>query len=674
MMQYRPLTSSSPIERVANAEYAADQQNIAMYGFTVDPNDQRWTRASKALLGMHPLRFFNRISNMSCHNLCTTLSPPAGARYLLGLGEKFCIERERPRGTDKLYLQNMSRFARSIRIRDAMKDFEGESDYIPGLYIPSPWNPGRADVNIEFRLMTFADRIRALTLSASKRRRSKFNLTVQQYRILKQIRQDKRFIVVLTDKNLGPAIMERADYIERALKDHLLNTKVYSRLSHDDACKAIKACNKEVEELIDSYGSQLSKAEQTYFERLFQQKHRISQFYISLKVHKTPMATRPIVSTCGSLLEGVSKWLDYQMKDITPLVPTTLRDSYHLLEELKNLERLPPNARLFTCDAVSMYTNINTKHAVTTFKKWIEEHSDELPPTFPKVLFLKLLELVMSENIFQFDDTFYRQEDGAAMGTSCAVQYAGLYYGYHERTELIPRFGKCLKIFKRFVDDMFGIFTGTLAEWNAFKAKLKYGNLRWTSSGLRRSVEFLDLTLEIVDGKVVTRTYEKPMNLFLYIPPQSAHSPGVLKSTIFGNVRRYWQQNSEREDYCAAVQRFMWRLEARGHARENLIPIFKEAFHKISESQDSASTRSSSNAASPLNTLFFHGEYHPRGISRRDVRKAYSDILEGHCGFDRLVVAYSKPQNLRGALMRTKLSEPDGFRASDFISRLLPED
>jgi hypothetical protein len=142
--------------------------------------------------------------------------------------------------------------------------------------------------------------------------------------------------------------------------------------------------------------------------------------------------------TCGSLLEGVSKWLDYHIKDIMPLVPTVLRDSYHLLKELKNMERLPPNAWLFMCNAVSMYTNINTKHAVSMFMKWIEEHSDELPPTFPKVLFLKLLELVMSKNMFQFNNTFYQQEDGSTMGMSCTVQYAGNYYGYHEVTKLIP--------------------------------------------------------------------------------------------------------------------------------------------------------------------------------------------------------------------------------------------
>jgi hypothetical protein len=39
----------------------------------------------------------------------------------------------------------------------------------------------------------------------------------------------------------------------------------------------------------------------------------------------------------------------------------------------------------------------------------------------------------------------------------------------------------------------------------------------------------------------------------------------------------------------------------------------------------------------------------------------------GHCGFDRFVIAYSRPRNLHDALTRMKLSEPQGFCASDFL-------
>lgn len=172
------------------------------------------------------------------------------------------------------------------------------------------------------------------------------------------------------------------------------------------------------------------------------------------------------------------------MKELRKLVPTDLRDSYQVVQELKDLGELPPGARLFTAVAVSMYTNINTTHAMQVFGKWFTEFNDEIPNEFPVEMFLKVLELVMSGNIFQFDDLFFLQEDGAAMGTSVAVLYACFYYGYHERKHLIPTFTRSLKYLRRFVDDKLGIWTGTDEQFEDFKKALPFGDLKWTVSNL----------------------------------------------------------------------------------------------------------------------------------------------------------------------------------------------
>lgn len=254
----------------------------------------------------------------------------------------------------------------------------------------------------------------------------------------------------------------------------------------------------------------------------------------------------------------------------------------------------------------------------------------------------------MTDNIFQFGDCLFRQEDGTAMGTSCAVLSATLYYGRHEIDTLIPQFCTCFIYFKRFVDDMFGVWIGNEQDWERFISSLPFVLLTWTTDGPQDSATFLNLTLEIVDGKIITKTFERDLNLFLYIPPSSAHSPGVLKSTVFGNVRRYWNQNSNKQDYQDSVRCFVARLEARGHCSGNhdeLCPIFKEAFEAIARnpviSSSSSSTLSRRDAAVPQDTLFFHSEFHPRGVARRDICYAYSETLEGHSGFDRFIIAYS---------------------------------
>ena len=46
-------------------------------------------------------------------------------------------------------------------------------------------------------------------------------------------------------------------------------------------------------------------------------------------------------------------------------------------------------------------------------------------------------------------------------------------------------------------------------------------------------VEFMDMTTSIDNDKLVTTLFKKPMALYLYIPPHSAHPPRVITGHIF---------------------------------------------------------------------------------------------------------------------------------------------
>ncbi len=431
-------------------------------------------------------QWFSRFHHLAYHDLCINTKPPPGTRLLLGLSEKFCIERGRPTGIDDSFDSNFERLRRQVRIHDYfhLRDrATTDDDYIPNLYIPSNWIP--PDIrhgDMEQRMINYRMKLERLVKHASLRRRPRFNLSPLQYKILKDLKENKEIIVCLSDKNLGPVVMDRSDYMNRAISDHLSNTSVYTRLSEYDARRIMASIRFDLESTFERYGDDLCKTEQTYLKRFIEQgTYRMKQFYITIKVHKDN-TTRPIVSCCGSQTEGFSKWIDYKCKELLSLVPTLLRDSFQVLKELRELKELPSNAKLFTFDAVSMYTNINTNHGIEIFRKWFTEFKDEIPSDFPVKMFLAVLPVVM-DNVFQFDDMFFRQEDGTAMGTSCAVLYATLYYGYHERTVLIPRFKRWCPYLKRFIDDKFGIWTGTTQEFECFKQALPFKNLRWTGSG-----------------------------------------------------------------------------------------------------------------------------------------------------------------------------------------------
>jgi hypothetical protein len=245
------------------------------------------------------------------------------------------------------------------------------------------------------------------------------NLSSLQHRQIQTIRNDPRFIICLTDKNLGPAILECQQYFLRVYQDHLGHDNTYKRLTKFEAIDLLASTSDSLRQAYDTHRDDLPQSEQTYFDRGLQKSHteyRIPRFYVTPKVHKTPWSTRPVVSCVGSFAEIFSKWLDHQMKKLLlTFSKTYLKDLFAILYDIRNLGPLPPHAKLFTADAVSMYTNIDTLHAMDTFRQWFATYPEEIPSDFPTDLFLLVLEIVMKNNIFQFDDTFWLQLHGTAM-------------------------------------------------------------------------------------------------------------------------------------------------------------------------------------------------------------------------------------------------------------------
>ena len=358
-MQTSDDTDTTTLRNVQDAIYSTNIEHLQNYGFTVDPSLPRWERLATTTLQMNADQWFGRLDQTAYHNLCTRIKPPTGSKLLLGLGEKFCLERGIPRGADRMYQHNIERLRRSIRLQDYFKHNgnsnvattnDTENSYDPDLYIPSDFDPGPASGNLELQIMEYANRLEKAVTHASRRRRKRHNISRPQYQALKSLVDNKELIVVMTDKNLGLAIMERDTYMKQALSEHLLKS-TYRRLSNAEARDAMDRTNSELKELLNTYGPSLPEYEQIYFDRLLKHEpNRMKQFYLTIKVHKNNKS-RPVVSCCGSFIEGFSTWLDYKMKPLRKLVPTDLRDSYQVLKELQDLGDLPPNARLFTADA-----------------------------------------------------------------------------------------------------------------------------------------------------------------------------------------------------------------------------------------------------------------------------------------------------------------------------------
>jgi hypothetical protein len=91
------------------------------------------------------------------------------------------------------------------------------------------------------------------------------------------------------------------------------------------------------------------------------------------------------------------------------------KSSFDLKTELVTMD-IPPGARLFIADAVSMYTNINTDRALQFVSQHIREHVSEFS-NVPAEALIEALEIIMTLNVFTFGDTTWIQDRGTAMGS-----------------------------------------------------------------------------------------------------------------------------------------------------------------------------------------------------------------------------------------------------------------
>jgi hypothetical protein len=152
------------------------------------------------------------------------------------------------------------------------------------------------------------------------------------------------------------------------------------------------------------------------------------------------------------------------------------------------------------------------------------------------------------------------------------------------------------------------------------------------------------------------------MNLYLYIPPLSAHPPSCFKGLITSEVRRYWLQNNP-ENFQTILIKFIERLLDRGHTLDKISSLISNAATKLDNKGNNLLAQPNDSD----NIIFIHKTYHPNGIQRKDIRRLYQNILEPHLDFEKMTVAISRPMNLRDRLTKGRLTLPDNLDIGQLV-------
>jgi len=136
-----------------------------------------------------------------------------------------------------------------------------------------------------------------------------------------------------------------------------------------------------------------------------------------------------------------------------------------------------------------------------------------------------LAELVLTLNAFSFNNKFYHQVGGVAMGSKMGPNYACLFVGYVE--EKIGQQYTCTvpQLQKRYIDDVVGIACCSHVELEEYIALVSnfHPALQFTHTISETELPFLDIHLHISGDRIQTSIHYKATDTHSYLHYDSSH-------------------------------------------------------------------------------------------------------------------------------------------------------
>ena len=528
---------------------------------------------------------------------------PDEVKFLAKMGNKFILKHCRT--TPETLQEAMKKFKRRIFIKHAFRHKNEDNETPPKgypswrafgrFYIANPdWKPPTRGVPEEaMQILQDMDTLlkeeaRILVESFKptyKSKHARLHTIVREY----SRKEDQR--LVEADKNLGLACINETDYQDGVMV-HLNNPKKYIKITEEEVQEIIKRTTRyafdfalEVGNILYGRSASWRTMVQKYLYHHYPdpdippQWAQVPKFRGVPKLHKgmAERSLRPIASAgkwisqpLGKIIAtGVEELLSYET---TPI----LRDSQALIEQLENHPcHTEPgymlNRKLVSIDVVALYPSIEPEDVIQVFEEWI-------PEDFYWIV--QLLHRLKDTMVVSYKGEYWRQSLGLAMGASDAVSLANTYLWKRiDSSDTITK-EELLEEYRRYLDDGFGFWLGSIEQWDEFKKRLNkiHPSLQFTSPPPGSQLIFLDIFLYITsDYRLEWAPYSKPLGSYTYLSPLSQHPTATVNGYVKGELIRLKRHSSTTDAYREAALKFYVRLLRRGFKASRLIRIFLSA-------------------------------------------------------------------------------------------------
>ena len=287
-------------------------------------------------------------------------------------------------------------------------------------------------------LKTYLGAVKSEIMDPHNRVKVKCNLSEDEIEALMELvklQKERKLTIKQCDKGAGIIVLNFVDYI-KACTEHLEGKQTYEDgttkqyYKKEDEAKYYEAESKLKEVLEEGLDNGIISKEE--FSAMWPEDKHPGTFYCNFKVHKehehgkTP-PVRPICSGCGSMFENTSAFVQHHIRHIANKHKSYIQDTPDFIRHIESRNEstdLPENAMLVTIDVKALFTNILHKEGTKCVKEALDERVDK---TVPTGYIIRLLKLILHNNIFLFNGYLYSQQIGASMGSKPAPDYANIF-------------------------------------------------------------------------------------------------------------------------------------------------------------------------------------------------------------------------------------------------------
>jgi hypothetical protein len=217
---------------------------------------------------------------------------------------------------------------------------------------------------------------------------------------------------------------------------------------------------------------------------------RPAKFYTLPKIHKSLSHPpgRPIMSGNNHHTELLSQYVDLHINPYLSHIPSHIKDTNHFIDICKDI-KLEPDDKIVTFDISSLYTDIPHPEGIEAIKTFLTPHLGDRKAN----MVASMTELVLTGNIFEFDNRLYLQKTGTAMGSRMAPGYACIFVSQLEE-EILKNAPIKIKLWKRYIDDIFCIIQASETEISEFTKWLntQHQTIKFTQEYDPKGIPFLD--------------------------------------------------------------------------------------------------------------------------------------------------------------------------------------